>query len=36
VGKSFPVVVAEEDKARVRGQVKGLFPETIKVEIYGK
>jgi hypothetical protein len=36
VGKSFPVILAEVDKARVRGQIKGLFLQAIKVEIHSK
>ena len=34
VGKGFPVVLAQEDKAWVGGQVKRLFAEAIKVEVH--
>ena len=36
VGKGFPVVLAQKDKAGVGGQVKRLFPEAIKIEVHQK
>ena len=34
VGKGFLVGLAQEDKTRVGGQIKRLFPEAVKVEVY--
>jgi hypothetical protein len=36
VCERFPVVLAQEDKAGVRGQIKGFFPEAMKVEVHQK
>ncbi len=36
VGKGFPVILAQEDKSGVGGQIKRLFPEAIKFEVHQK
>ena len=34
VCKGLPVVLAQKDKAGIRGQVKRFFPEAMKVEVH--